>query len=73
MQAPFDLWLRKVFPNSPHKRVTLNFILNYASFLVLVAHYSVCVWLFLGDKYLLGDEIDPWQIANDDFHGLNNY
>lgn len=73
MIAPVDAWLKKVFPNSPHKRITVRFFFNYTALLVLVAFYCVCFWLWVGDKYLLNDMHDPWQIANSDFENYDNY
>ena len=32
--------------------------------ILLMCHFYVCFWLFLGDKYLLNDESDPWLVAN---------
>lgn len=70
---PFDVYLRKLFSNSPHKRVTIQFFINYTAMLVLMFHYSVCVWLWVGDKYLMGDYHDPFFVANEDFHNASHY
>ena len=57
---PLDLILKKLFSNSRHKRITYKFFLDYAAHLILISHYCVCIWLSIGDKYLMDDYHDPW-------------
>jgi hypothetical protein len=38
-----------------------------------ICHIYACFWIYLGDKYLLGDSGDPWLIANaEDFGSYND-
>ena len=47
--------------------------MDYAAHLILISHYCVCIWLSIGDKYLMDDYHDPWQISNESFQTYNNY
>ena len=31
-------------------------------------HYAAAVWLVIGDRYIMDDLIEPWMVANSDFH-----
>lgn len=48
-------------------------MVNYMVLLMTTVHYCACMWLYMGDKYLLGDKVDPWLIANSDFHNQDNW
>ena len=72
--APLHQILKKVFPSSPHKRITVKLFVNVFVFSVTVTHYAVCLWIYIGDKYLMDDyKHDPWIIANEQFLEYNNF
>lgn len=68
---PITYILQALIPNTPHQRVTMMTLVNYFLILVTIVHYSACLWLYIGDKYMLNDDGDPWMVANDDFHGAS--
>jgi hypothetical protein len=43
------------FPQSRNNRIHLEILLTIAGILLLSAHYFVCLWIHVGDRYLLGD------------------
>lgn len=43
------------FPQSRNNRIHLEILLTIAGILLLSANYFVCLWIFVGDRYLLGD------------------
>jgi glucan phosphoethanolaminetransferase (alkaline phosphatase superfamily) len=43
-------------------------LINYFFLLTTIVHYAAAVWLVIGDRYIMGDLIEPWMVANSDFH-----
>lgn len=43
--------------------------------IVIALHYLSCMWIYIGGEAFLDYEADalPWQYANSDFHGMDNY
>ena len=54
-----------------HRTRTMQF-LSYSMFTIILVHYFACVWIYLGDKFLLGDEAAPWLLANPEFLACSN-
>lgn len=43
-------------------------LINYFFLLTTIVHYAAAVWLVIGDRYIMDDLIEPWMVANSDFH-----
>jgi hypothetical protein len=50
---------------SSYKRQGYSFIIRMFVNILIMCHFYVCCWLYLGDKYLLNDKNDPWLVANE--------
>jgi hypothetical protein len=51
-----------LFPNSRINRINLHSIISFGYLALLIVHYMVFVWIWIGDKYLLNDNIfKPWK------------
>lgn len=70
---PLKIILLNIFPNSPNKRIAVKLFVNYFIFILTIAHYAVCLWIYVGDKYLLNDHHAPWRIANEQIQKYDNY
>ena len=65
--------MKVVFPGSPTSRINFGLFLVYIFYFMILTHLIVAVWLWMGDKYLLGDQGDPWRIKTPIFHTYNRY
>lgn len=36
-------------------------------------HYIVCLWIWIGDKYLMHDISTPWLVRNPELQGVSMY
>jgi len=59
---PIFALMKVVFPGSPTSRINFGLFLVYIFYFMILTHLIVAVWLWVGDKYLLGDVGDPWRI-----------
>ena len=60
---PIDHALNLCVKNS-FRRQGYSFIARMFIVIVIMCHFYVCCWLFLGEQYLLNDTSDPWLVAN---------
>ena len=67
VMQPLTEILNWAFPNSPYRRNKLLMFANYLVFIIVTVHFAVCLWIYIGDKYLFGDVHMPWRIANPEF------
>ena len=54
-QMPIFALMKIVFPGSPTARINFGLFLVYIFYFMILTHLIVAVWLWLGDKYLMGD------------------
>ena len=64
LQFYFKRLARKVYPNSMNVQDTFLQLVNFIVKVLLSAHYFVCLWVYIGDKYLPGAENLPWLLKN---------
>ena len=64
-------WLLLQTCVSWHRTTTMQF-LSYSMFTIILVHYFACAWIYLGDKFLLGDDAAPWLLANPEFLDYSN-
>lgn len=74
VMSPLQTILLKVIPSEPHKRILFNLFVNYFIFVITVAHYAVCLWIYIGgDKFMLDDDNEPWILANSEFLAYTDF
>ncbi len=44
--------------------MNLSSIVRFFFFVLLGSHYCICIWMFIGDKHLLGDPNTPWMLSH---------
>ncbi len=64
-------------PNYPslfsYKKRSKRFVIFFVTSMIMLAHWISCFWIWMGSRYLMDDANDPWQIANEDFHGASKF
>jgi hypothetical protein len=63
------LWLTNHFVSNSYRRNGYCFIAKLIISIIVMCHFYVCFWIYLGDKYFLNDPHDPWLIANESDFG----
>lgn len=52
---PLNTTYTMLFPNSRINRINLHSIISFGYLALLIIHYMVFLWIWIGDKYLLKD------------------
>jgi len=52
---PIFALMKIIFPSSPTSRANFGLFLVYIFYFMVLTHFIGSVWLWVGDKYLLGD------------------
>lgn len=72
-QYSLTVLLEKLFPNSRITRINIGSIIKFGYSILLGVHYIVCLWIWIGDKYLMHDLSNPWMIQNPGLDGQSMY
>ena len=53
----------------------ITYALGVISKIVILLHYLSCLWIYIGGPAFNDYEEGylPWQLADEDFHGMTNY
>ena len=64
----------RFFPSEPYKRSLFKVFVNYFIFVIILTHYAVTLWIYVGDKYFFESEVnEPWIIANPEFLDYSDF
>jgi hypothetical protein len=58
--------------HNTYKKRGYNIICKLITSILVMCHFYVCIWIYLGDKYFLNDYNDPWLISNSGDFGEYN-
>jgi hypothetical protein len=61
---PLQKLVEFAFPNSRIGRLNLSLIIKFLYFILIGAHYLICLWIWIGTKQLMHDTNVPWLIKN---------
>jgi acetolactate synthase regulatory subunit len=61
---PLQLGLQVILPNNRSGRLNMNQIIKFVYFILICVHYLICLWIWIGDKYLMNDPNKPWLVLN---------
>jgi hypothetical protein len=62
-------YLLHIVVRNNFRRSGYIFVVRLVLCILIMCHFYVCFWIYLGDKYLMGDLNDPWLIANSEDFG----
>ena len=62
LSYPLQIFVELVFPYSRTSRLNLSLIVRFFYFIIVAAHYFICLWIWVGTKHLMHDPNVPWLI-----------
>lgn len=71
---PLRTLVELVIPNSRIGRLNLSLVIKFLFFILVGAHYLICLWIWIGTRFLFKDSNEPWLISNPELgSGKNLY
>jgi len=61
---PLQMFVERVMPYSRTGRLNLSLIIRFFYFILIAAHYFICLFMWVGTKHLMNDPNTPWMIAH---------
>jgi hypothetical protein len=58
------MFVELAIPHSRTGQINLSGVIKFFYFVLVGSHYFICIWMWIGNKNLLGDPNTPWMLSH---------